>query len=226
MHPIMAAAISSLPPAAAPADPLAPAPGLRVLLLGAGDGLAARELLRYGDHLQSIDLVDLDPHMTSLFEKGGPRAIPELVELTQSSMTDERVTIHHMDAGQYVLDHAQRISRLLKESGGEAVELPYYDVVIIDLPDPMMGVLSDLYSVEFYRETFAILEPSRGLLVTQATGLLSTKESFWCIEATLRHATTSGTDLNRPAAGGGRGEGGWVRPYKAYVPVSSSTAPH
>jgi hypothetical protein len=78
--------------------------------------------------------------------------------------------------------------------------------------------------VEFYREVLAILEPSRGLLVTQATGLLSTKESFWCIEATLRHATTSGMDLNRPAGDGGSSGGGWVRPYKAYVPVSSTKA--
>ena len=137
-------------------------------------------------------------------------------------MTNERVTIHHMDAGQYVVDYAQRIRRI-KESGDEG-DAPYYDVVIIDLPDPMMGILSDLYSVEFYRETFAILEPSRGLLVTQATGLLSTKESFWCIEATLRHAATSGADLDRRAGDGRSGDGGWVRPYKAYVPVSNTAA--
>jgi spermidine synthase len=232
VHPIMAAALQPAPAPPVPGDsPPAPPPagaGLRVLLLGAGDGLAARELLRYGDRVGSIDLVDLDPHMTSLFEKGGPRAIPELVELTQASMTDERVTVHHMDAGKYVVDHAQRIRDSSSSGGrGSSSSIPYYDVVIIDLPDPMMGVLSDLYSVEFYREVLAIVEPQRGILVTQATGLLSTKDTFWCIESTLRQAVTSGSQSAEAAAGagaGGGGGGGWVRPYKAYVPVSCQPA--
>ena len=231
VHPIMAAALQPAPAPPVPGDsPPAPPPagaGLRVLLLGAGDGLAARELLRYGDRVGSIDLVDLDPHMTSLFEKGGPRAIPELVELTQASMTDERVTVHHMDAGKYVVDHAQRIRDSSSSGGGgSSSSIPYYDVVIIDLPDPMMGVLSDLYSVEFYREVLAIVEPQRGILVTQATGLLSTKDTFWCIESTLRQAVTSGSQSAEAAAGAGAGGGGggWVRPYKAYVPVSCQPA--
>ena len=193
VHPIMSA---SLTQAAG-----APPPPQRVLLLGAGDGLAARELLRYGERLGSIDLVDLDPHMTSLFREDSGSAIPQMVELTERSMSDERLTLHHTDAGQYVTKYA-------------ATGAPKYDVIIIDLPDPMMGVqplppaasacrptadssrrsgaagaLSDLYSLEFYREVFEIAAP-RGIVVTQATGLLSTKESFWCIDATMRQAVT------------------------------------
>ena len=198
VHPIMSASLTQAVGA--------PPPPQRVLLLGAGDGLAARELLRYGERLGSIDLVDLDPHMTSLFREDSGSAIPQMVELTERSMSDERLTLHHTDAGQYVTKYA-------------ATGAPKYDVIIIDLPDPMMGVqplppllpplaasacrpaaassrrsgaagaLSDLYSLEFYREVFEIAAP-RGIVVTQATGLLSTKESFWCIDATMRQAVT------------------------------------
>ena len=119
VHPIMSASLTQAVGA--------PPPPQRVLLLGAGDGLAARELLRYGERLGSIDLVDLDPHMTSLFREDSGSAIPQMVELTERSMSDERLTLHHTDAGQYVTKYA-------------ATGAPKYDVIIIDLPDPMMGV--------------------------------------------------------------------------------------
>jgi hypothetical protein len=116
----------------------------------------------------------------------------------------------------------------------------------------MNGVLSDLYSVEFYREVLATLG-RHGMLVTQATGLLATKGAFWSIEATMRTALTQ-TQAERARsaanveaeteAGQGQGAGedrrgreaarmqpdressaGWARPYKAYVP-SWGVSPH
>jgi hypothetical protein len=86
VHPAMAARLALAPPsavaaAAAAAPPSTAAAPLRVLLLGAGDGLAAREVLAYGERVASIDLVDLDPHITSLFQEGSDRAVPGLVAL-------------------------------------------------------------------------------------------------------------------------------------------------
>eukprot|EP01047_Picozoa_sp_COSAG01_P078278 COSAG01_NODE_14407_length_1458_cov_2.484180_1_plen_193_part_00 len=77
----------------------------------------------------------------------------------------------------------------------------------------MNGVLSDLYSVEFYREVLATLG-RHGMLVTQATGLLATKGAFWSIEATMRTALAQ-TQAERSAAnveaeteaGQGQGQG-------------------
>ena len=65
----------------------------RVLLLGAGDGLAARELLMHDDDERTmhIDLVDIDDKITTLC---GSRehGVPDLLELTRGSLSDPRVS--------------------------------------------------------------------------------------------------------------------------------------
>ena len=194
VHPAIAARLQVL--GAMQADALLDSPGLRILLLGAGDGLAAREVLSYGELISAVDLVDLDPHITSLFTNGSGRAIPALVELTKRSFSDPKMTVHHVDAGLFV-----------RERRG----VNPYDVIIVDLPDPMNGVLSDLYSVEFYREVLQCLHPG-GFIVTQATGLLATKDAFWIIHATLQRA------IELEASARDLAQQGWARPYKAYVP--------
>ncbi len=64
----------------------------RVLILGGGDGLALREVLRFPD-VENVTLVDLDPAMTSLHER-----FPPLRELAQNSFADRRVTVINEDA--------------------------------------------------------------------------------------------------------------------------------
>ena len=56
------------------------------MILGGGDGLAAREALRYPD-VERITLVDLDPAMTTLHERFQP-----LAECSANALADERVT--------------------------------------------------------------------------------------------------------------------------------------
>jgi spermidine synthase len=55
-----------------------------VLILGGGDGLAAREVLKY-PNVQHITLVDLDPAMTTLFRTSAP-----LVALNGGSLNNPR----------------------------------------------------------------------------------------------------------------------------------------
>ena len=125
VHPVMAARLTAA----------TPEHGMRVLLLGAGDGLAAREVLAYGDRVASVDLVDLDPHITTLFREGSGRSIPQLVTLTRRSLTNPKMKLTHTDARKFVVDAAH------------AAVPKQWDVIIVDLPDPMNGILSDLYSV-------------------------------------------------------------------------------
>jgi predicted membrane-bound spermidine synthase len=188
VHPAMAARL-----AAGTGTPL------RVLLLGAGDGLAAREVLSYGGRVAKVDLVDLDPHITSLFKEDSARAIPRLVEMTKRSLTDPCLTLYHMCARQFVVD--------------AAVAGTSWDVVILDLPDPVSEPLSDLYSSEFYREVLAV-SAKGGLLVTQATGLLGRSGAFWTIEATLRHAVAQEAAFRQIT----QEADAWARPYAAYIP--------
>ena len=132
-----------------------------VLILGGGDGMAAREVLRYAD-VEAVMLVDLDPDVTGLFQDH-----PDLVRLNGGALSDPRVSIVNRDAWAFLRDGDQ-----------------LYDVVIIDLPDPHALSLSKLYSREFYAALTARL-PADGVIVTQATSPLFAREAFWSIHRTL-----------------------------------------
>src|SRR5205814_2039541 len=102
-----------------------PAPR-RVLVLGGGDGLAVREILKY-PQIESITLVDLDPEMTRLFSTH-----PMLTALNQKSFSASRVHIINADAFPWV------------DSDTES-----FDFIVIDFPDPTNYSLGKLYSTTF-----------------------------------------------------------------------------
>lgn len=134
----------------------------RVLVMGGGDGLALREILRY-PQVQEVTLVDLDPAMTQAFATR-----PELVKLNAGALKDKRVKIVNADAGIW----------LQKDAG-------MYDVAIVDFPDPSSFALGKLYSVPFYgmlRKHVA----ANGLIVVQSTSPFFAPNAYWTIEATLR----------------------------------------
>ena len=147
-----------------PAMSEAPA-ATRALILGGGDGLAVRELLKY-PALARVDLVDLDPGMTDLFRRD-----PSLRQLNQDSLHDPRVSVHNADAMRWLEDHLR--------SGGAP-----YDLVLVDLPDPNNFSLGKLYSHPFYRLLSRALAQD-GVGVIQATSPYLAPRSFWCIVATL-----------------------------------------
>ncbi|MEM9463181.1 MAG: polyamine aminopropyltransferase [Myxococcota bacterium] len=159
VHPVMAAA--------ARARPVAPE-GRRVLVLGGGDGLALRELLRHDD-VASIDLVDLDPAMTELFGQH-----PVLRDLNGNALTDPRVRVHNRDAMEWLVEH-------------ERADRTRFDVAVVDLPDPNNFSLGKLYTRSFYRLLGRRLRPD-GVAVVQATSPYLAPRSFWCIVATLEDA--------------------------------------
>lgn len=156
----------------------------KVLVLGGGDGLAVREILKYSD-VQQVTLVDLDPTITDLF-----RSNPLLTKLNQHSLSDPRVSVINMDAWKY-----------LEETPA------VFDVVVIDLPDPHHLSLSRLYSTTFYKLLFSRLAPM-GVVVTQATSPLYSRQAFWCIEKTLAQTES-------PVMLGQKVE---TQPYHVYVP--------
>lgn len=134
----------------------------RVLLLGAGDGLAVRELLRW-PNLERIDLIELDPALLQL-----ARRHPFLRRLNGLSLEDPRLYVHVGDA-----------FALVRRLQGAP-----YDVVIADFPDPDSPALARLYSVTFYGRLRARLAPD-GLLVTQASSPFFTPKVMASIRASL-----------------------------------------
>ena len=135
-----------------------------ILLLGGGDGLAAREILKYPD-VNNLTLVDLDPAMTRL-----AREDKIFLNINLGSMNDARIRVINQDAYQFI-----------KESGD------LYDAIIIDLPDPKSVSLSLLYSLGFYKMVEKHLKPF-GAMVTQSTSPLYSPEAFLCIKKTMQAA--------------------------------------
>jgi len=140
-----------------------PAPR-RVLVLGGGDGLAVREILRY-PQVESVTLVDLDPEMTRLFATH-----PMLTRLNQQSFQSPKVRIINADAFPWVDSNADS-----------------FDFIVIDFPDPTNYSLGKLYTTAFYRAAARHLS-AQGLMVVQSTSPMFSRDSYWCIVETLKQA--------------------------------------
>jgi spermidine synthase len=141
------------------------APPKRILVLGGGDGLALREILKYPS-IESVQLVDLDPAMTGLSKK-----LPALEELNRHSFDDPRVHVANADAFVWLND----------------TQTEPYDVAIVDFPDPNNFALGKLYTTRFYNILKAKLKPDSAVVI-QCTSPLMARQSYWCIIKTMEAA--------------------------------------
>lgn len=165
-----------------------------VLVLGGGEGLAVREILRHPE-VDSVTVVDIDP---TIFELA--RTQRQLLQLNARALFDPRVRAVPQDAFVF-------LSNATKQ----------YDVIIADLPDPTNDAVARLYSVEFFRLCRRLLREG-GALATQATGPFHTRKAFWSIGATLAEAfgeNLSNEKLN--VAPGQIPMGNALIPYHTYV---------
>jgi spermidine synthase len=133
----------------------------RVLVLGGGDGLALREVLKYDD-VKHVDLVDLDPVVLD-----AAKNIRSLASLNQYSLYDSRVTVHPQDAVDFL----------------SSSRSPYH-IIIVDFPDPTDQTISDLYTKEFYSLLKRSLADD-GVFVCQANSPEDTPIVFWSIGKTI-----------------------------------------
>lgn len=136
----------------------------RALILGGGDGMTAREILKYSG-IESIDLVDLDEEMVRLF-----RDRPQLSALSGNAYSDRKVRIHTEDAGKFL------------ERTHES-----WDLIFMDLPDPNSLSLARLYTKSFFRLAAKHLSV-HGIIVTQATSPYYAPEAFSCVVKTIVEA--------------------------------------
>ena len=155
-----------------------------VLVMGGGDGGAVREILKY-EQVKTITLVDLDPVMTKLGQE-----YKLLLDMNQNSLNHEKVTIINADGYNYLEDNKA-----------------YFDIIIIDLPDPKTVELGRLYSYEFYKMCEKRLRPN-GLIITQAGSPYYAAEAFHCIEKTLQAAGFNTVPMHNQIIT--LGEWGWL----------------
>lgn len=135
-----------------------------VLVLGGGDGMAVREVLKYPS-VEQVTLVDLDPEMTRLF-----REQDDLSELNAHALRSPKVRIVNADAMEWVRKSAEK-----------------FDFIVLDFPDPSNFSLGKLFSLTFYQELSKHLNPE-GMVVVQSTSPFVARKSFWCVNETLEAA--------------------------------------
>lgn len=134
----------------------------KVLIMGAGDGLALREVLKW-PAVERVLLIDLDAAVTRL-----ARRHPFLAAANNHAFDDPRVEVKHADA--FLTAPA------LPET---------FDVIIADFPDPDHEALAKLYAQGFYQRLLPRLNPD-GIFVTQASSPFFAPRAFACVAATLQ----------------------------------------
>lgn len=135
-----------------------------VLILGGGDGLALREVLREPG-VKKVTLVDLDPEITRLFA-----SVPMLRVMNRSAFDDPRVHTINADAYTWVRDSRER-----------------FDVVLVDFPDPTNYSIGKLYSLGFYRYLKRVVAPG-GVVAVQSTAPTIAPRAFAMIGETMAAA--------------------------------------
>lgn len=155
-----------------------------VLILGGGDGCAVRELLKY-KQIDSIYLVDLDPVMTNLAQTN-----EVLTDLNKNSLNNPKVKIFNQD-GYIFLENNNN----------------FFDLIIVDLPDPRSVELNKLYTYEFYLLCGHRLR-SGGTIVTQAGSPYFATKSFECINKTVESAGFTSLPIHNQVVT--MGEWGWI----------------
>ncbi|MDD2692170.1 MAG: polyamine aminopropyltransferase [Simplicispira sp.] len=133
----------------------------KVAVLGGGDGMAVREVLKYPS-VESVTLVELDPAMTQLFAQH-----PTLARLNAGALQNPKVTVVNTDAFQWLQDTGDT-----------------FDVIVVDFPDPTNFAIGKLYTNSFYALLDQRLAAS-GYAVVQTTSPLVARQSFWTVVQTI-----------------------------------------
>ena len=171
----------------------------RLLVVGGGDGLALRDLLRWNP--SSVTLIDIDPELLDLFagrDRNAPTWVSEaLTDLNENALNDPRVEVIRGDA----FIEVEQLAQQLHTSGA------HFDAIVIDLPDPSHPDLNKLYSNFFYSRIRNLLAAD-GAVTIQSTSPYHAKRAFQSIGKTLAHAgfTTDQYHANVPSFG----EWGWT----------------
>ena len=164
----------------------------RVLVLGGGDGMAVREVLKHAS-VEQVTLVELDPHMTRLFSTQ-----PLLRKLNADALLSPKLNIVNADAFAWLEQHAD-----------------VFDVIVVDFPDPTNFSIGKLYTTSFYKLVDQHLSAG-GYAVVQTTSPLIARKSFWTVATTIEATGMTATPYHAHVPS--FGEWGFIlasrRPYK------------
>jgi spermidine synthase len=166
----------------------------KILVVGGGDGLAVRDILRWNP--EKVMLLDLDEDLVRLFREPMTEPVDNsrLLAANGGSFSDPRVEFHFGDA-------FLSVDELLRNE-------VLFDTIIVDLPDPSHPDLNKLYSTRFYAKLHGLLAGD-GAMVVQSTSPYHAKKTFISIGKTVQYAGFAHVDqyhANVPSFG----EWGWT----------------
>lgn len=135
---------------------------LRVLILGGGDGLAVRELLKWKNKIRSVTVVDYDNEFVSQVAK------PLLSSMNARSLEDSHVRITHMNAVTFARNTSDT-----------------FDVILLDLPDPDDHGYAQLY-IDLLYACQRCLEPGGVLGMHVGPFALDVSHPCWTFLRSIR----------------------------------------
>jgi len=145
----------------------------KVLILGGGDGLGARELLKL-PAVDTIDLVDISSAMIFMSSQH-----PDMTILNGNSLTDDRVTVHVQDSNDFIRN--------------AKAENKKWDLIVLDYPDPSIDAnspINHLFSKEHFAEVIDLLS-DKGVMSIQSTSVYISPNVFAKINTNLQQVSTS-----------------------------------
>ncbi len=154
-----------------------------VLVMGGGDGCVARDVFKHKG-VQSLTLIDLDSVVTNLGKHH-----EAFLSWNEGALNDPRVNIQNSDG----------LTWLRKSDN-------FYDVIIIDLPDPRNVDINKLYTKEFYQLCYQHLRPN-GYIITQSGSPYFATRAFNCITKTMESANFAVVPMHHHVLS--LGEWGW-----------------
>lgn len=188
---------------------------LNILVLGGGDGMAVRELLKYQkkyNNIGRIILADLDPIMTQLFSgkfTDSEKMNKLLCSFNDNALKDAKVVTlsglgvnigesesFYQFNGKFGSNsnfYEEKVCDLNVINIDADVFLKEliekndvkFDLIVSDFPDASTAGLSKLYAKEFYLKIKTLLN-RRGLLVVQSGSTDKTLEAYQCIGRTIK----------------------------------------
>jgi spermidine synthase len=134
----------------------------RILVLGGGESLAAREILKHRT-VEVVDIIDLDP---SIFQLAKNNA--DFKTINQNAALDPKVNLINDDAFSFLANNTLA-----------------YDIIISDLPDPNSEATAKLYTRQFFMLAKRSLAPD-GKFITQSGEIYFSNTAFSCIVNTMK----------------------------------------
>lgn len=143
--------------------------GKQVLILGGGDGQVAGRLLEvFGDHIDTIMIVDIDPEVT------------EVCKAFFNFPDSEKIVVINMDAREFV-------HKSLDNYGNPK------NLIIADYTDPSSPHSAGLYTMEHFTEVRRMLSPT-GVFATQMVAPFINPKAASCLVATCVQAFAIGKE--------------------------------